>query len=110
VLAASLNQTLLNLADITSNLNTQVQTNDQMLGQISRLVVDADGRTSLDGETLPLQGLRDQLRRLKSLEPDLRVVVKADDEADYQGMVSVLDALRQLDITRVGLATDASSR
>jgi len=42
VLAASLNQTLLNLADITSNLNHQVQVNDHMLGQISSLVVDAD--------------------------------------------------------------------
>jgi ABC-type transporter Mla subunit MlaD len=42
LLAASLNQTLLNLADITSNLNHQVQVNDHMLGQISSLVVNAD--------------------------------------------------------------------
>jgi ABC-type transporter Mla subunit MlaD len=42
VLAASLNQTLLNLADITSNLNHQVQVNDHILGQISSLVVDTD--------------------------------------------------------------------
>ena len=42
VLAASLNQTLLNLADITSNLNHQVQVNDHILSQISSLVVDTD--------------------------------------------------------------------
>jgi ABC-type transporter Mla subunit MlaD len=42
VLATSLDQTLENLAAITSNLNTQVQTNDQMLAQISRLVIDTD--------------------------------------------------------------------
>ena len=42
VLAASLNQTLLNLADITSNLNHQVQVNDQILAQISTLVVNSD--------------------------------------------------------------------
>jgi ABC-type transporter Mla subunit MlaD len=42
VLATSLNASLDNLAAITSNLNVQVQTNDQMLGQISRLVVDTD--------------------------------------------------------------------
>jgi ABC-type transporter Mla subunit MlaD len=42
VLATSLDQTLENLAAITSNLNTQVQTNDQMLVEISRLVVDTD--------------------------------------------------------------------
>ena len=42
VLATSLNASFDNLAAITSNLNVQVQTNDQMPGQISRLVVDTD--------------------------------------------------------------------
>ena len=42
VLATSLNQTLLNLANITSNLNAQVQTNDQILSQVSHTVVQAD--------------------------------------------------------------------
>ncbi|MFO1496999.1 MAG: MlaD family protein [Verrucomicrobiota bacterium] len=41
-LATSLNLTLENLANITSNLNTQVQTNDQILGQVSAAVVHAD--------------------------------------------------------------------
>jgi phospholipid/cholesterol/gamma-HCH transport system substrate-binding protein len=41
-LAASLNDTLLNVAAITSNLNQQVQTNDQILAEISRLVKDTD--------------------------------------------------------------------
>jgi biopolymer transport protein ExbD len=34
------------------------------------------------------------------------VVVKVADEADYQNLVSVLDVLQQLDITKVGLATE----
>jgi len=42
MLATSLETTLINLANITSNLNTQVQANDQILAQISRLVVDSD--------------------------------------------------------------------
>jgi ABC-type transporter Mla subunit MlaD len=42
VLAASLNATLINLAAITGNLNSQVQSNDQILASISRLVIDAD--------------------------------------------------------------------
>jgi hypothetical protein len=37
-----LDNTLQNLAAITSNLNTQVQTNDTMLTRISSLVVDTD--------------------------------------------------------------------
>lgn len=41
-LNTQLTATLLNVAGITSNLNAQVQANDQILAEISRLVVDAD--------------------------------------------------------------------
>lgn len=41
-LAGNLDLTLINIANITSNLNSQVQSNDQILAQISKLIVDAD--------------------------------------------------------------------
>ena len=41
-LATSLDKTLLNLATITSNLNQQVQSNDQILSRISQSIVDTD--------------------------------------------------------------------
>jgi ABC-type transporter Mla subunit MlaD len=41
-LSAGIGQTLDNLANITSNLNVQVQSNSNMLGGISRTVVDTD--------------------------------------------------------------------
>jgi|YelNatPaOPRAMG01_1025707.scaffolds.fasta_scaffold56480_2 ABC-type transporter Mla subunit MlaD len=41
-LNTQLTATLVNAANITSNLNSQVQSNDQILAQISRLVVDTD--------------------------------------------------------------------
>ena len=41
-LATSIGATLENLADITSNLNVQVQANSNMLGGISKAVIDAD--------------------------------------------------------------------
>ena len=41
-LSASLGQTLFHLASITSNLNAQVQSNDQILTQISDLIVQTD--------------------------------------------------------------------
>jgi biopolymer transport protein ExbD len=37
------------------------------------------------------------------------VVVEGADDVDYQSMVDVLDLLRQLDITKVGLATGAGA-
>ncbi|NQU10114.1 MCE family protein [bacterium] len=41
-LGSNLNQTLLNLAAITSNLNAQVESNDEILAAISKLVRDTD--------------------------------------------------------------------
>ena len=46
---------------------------------------------------------------MKAADPDLKVVVKGADDTDYQNMVSVLDVLQQLDITKVGLATEAAA-
>jgi ABC-type transporter Mla subunit MlaD len=42
MLAVSLDQTLINLGNITSNLNAQVQTNDQILSRVSEAVIHAD--------------------------------------------------------------------
>jgi biopolymer transport protein ExbD len=50
--------------------------------------------------------LKADLQAMKTSDPDLKVVVKGSDEADYQFMVAVLDVLRQLDITKVGLAME----
>jgi ABC-type transporter Mla subunit MlaD len=47
VLLANLNLSLVNLANITSNLNSQVQANDQILSELSSLVIETD--TMLQG-------------------------------------------------------------
>jgi biopolymer transport protein ExbD len=81
---------------------------DEPKPRIHRLVLDTKGQTFLDAELLSSTWLRTKLQQLKSGDPDLRVIVKADDETDYQSMVNVLDLLQQLEITRVGLATEAA--
>ncbi len=65
----------------------------------------ADSHITLDGEAVTVAELKDKLTALKADNPDLPVVVKGSDEVEYQGMVAVLDTLQQLDITKVGLAT-----
>jgi len=78
--------------------------------RIHKLVIDAKGQTSLDGELFSGPALRARLQQMKSADSDLRVIVKADDEADYQSMVNVLDVLQQLDVTKVGLATETAGK
>jgi len=75
----------------------------------NKIVVDAKGQTFLNDEFVTIPQLKDKLEQLQSDNPDLSVVVKGDDEVDYQNMVNVLDVLRQLDITKVGLATEAGA-
>ena len=77
--------------------------------KINNIVVDAKGQTFLNDEPVTVAVLKDKLQQLKSGNPDLSVVVKGADDVDYQNMVNVLDVLQQLDITKVGLATEAAT-
>lgn len=77
--------------------------------KVNRIVVDARGRVTLNDLPVTTDSLMETLRQMKSDDPELGVVVKGADEVDYQHMVTVLDVLQQLDITKVGLATEAPS-
>jgi len=71
-----------------------------------RIVVSAAGQITLNNEVMTVPQLKEKLRALKAANPDLGVVLKGSDEVDYQVMVDVMDTLRQLDITKMGLATE----
>ena len=76
--------------------------------KINRIVVDPKGQVFLNDEAVTVAVLTQNLRQMKSADPELSVVVKGSDDADYQYMVTVLDVIQQLDITKVGLATEAA--
>ena len=73
--------------------------------KINRIVVDETG-TFLNDQSVTVAQLRTDLQQMKSDNPDLSVVVKGAENVDYQNMINVLDVLQQLDITKVGLATE----
>jgi biopolymer transport protein ExbD len=75
--------------------------------KVNRIVVDAQGQVSLNDDVVTVAALAQTLKQMKIADPELGVVVKGSDDADYQHMVTVLDVIQQLDITKVGLATDA---
>jgi biopolymer transport protein ExbD len=74
--------------------------------KIHRIVLDAHGMITLDDAAVTVAQLKIQLTTLKTDDPELKVVVKGDDNVDYQYMVSVLDTLQTLDITKIGMATE----
>ena len=77
--------------------------------KINRIEVNAQGQTFLNDQPVTVTQLRGDLQQLQSNNPDLSVVVKGADNVDYQNMINVLDILQQLDITKVGLATEAQT-
>jgi biopolymer transport protein ExbD len=78
--------------------------------KINKITVDGGGQITFNREVVSAKQLKDTLQQLQASDPGLSVVVKGADEVDYQFMVNVLDVLRQLNITKVGLATELSSR
>jgi biopolymer transport protein ExbD len=74
--------------------------------KFTRIAIDARGQITLNDQKVTLAQLKTQLAELKAENPDPAVVVKGSDEVEYQGMVSVLDTLQQLDINKIGLATE----
>jgi biopolymer transport protein ExbD len=73
--------------------------------KVNRIVVDAQGGITLNDQGVTVVQLKDKLAALKADNPDLSVVVKGDDNVDYQHMVAVLDTIQQLDIAKMGLET-----
>ena len=80
--------------------------NNQPKPKINRIEVDDQGRTFLNAQPVTIPVLKADLEQMKADNPDLSVVVKGSDNVAYQNMINVLDVLRQLDITKVGLATE----
>ena len=81
--------------------------------KFQNIVVSAKG-TFLNDEMVTVAALKEKLKQLKADQfnadkTDLSVVVKGADDVDYQNMVNVLDVLQQLDITKIGLATEAAA-
>jgi biopolymer transport protein ExbD len=74
--------------------------------KINHISVSAQGQTFLNDAPVTVPQLKEDLQQMKSDNPDLSVVVAGADEANYQNMINVLDVLQQLNITKVGLATE----
>jgi biopolymer transport protein ExbD len=74
--------------------------------KINKIDVQANGQITLNEQPMTVTQLKTGLQSLKTNDPELKVVVHGADDADYQAMVAILDTLRQLDITKVGLATE----
>jgi biopolymer transport protein ExbD len=77
--------------------------------RVNHIVIGEKGDVFLNDTVVPDGQLMNRLRSLKAEDPDPKIVVKGADNVEYQSMIKVLDALQQLEITKIGLATQAGS-
>jgi biopolymer transport protein ExbD len=98
---------MVNSIDIVLPSGKPPEQNTNAPPKINRILVDDDGKVFLNNDFVADNLIREKLAALKAADPaqDPRVVVNGSDLVDYQNMIKVLDALQQLDIKKVGLAT-----
>lgn len=77
--------------------------------KINRIFVDEKGQPFLNNVACNLAGLKEQLRQMKAADSGLSVVVEGSEEVDYQNVINVLDIIQQLEIAKLGLATEAAT-
>lgn len=73
--------------------------------QTRAVTITADGAIYLDAYPVSLEQLASTLGQYKAANPALPVVLKGDAAAQYDKVMQVLEVLKKLDITEVGLVT-----
>lgn len=87
------------------NLPKASQTPSLSQPQSKAITVTGEGRIFLDTLPVTLVELERRLLSQRALTPEFPVVVRGDGQAQYQGVMDVLDLLGRINITQVGLAT-----
>ena len=73
--------------------------------QTRAVTVTADGAIFLDAYPVTLEQLATSLGQYKAANPALPVVLKGDARAQYEKVMQVLEVMKKLDITEIGLVT-----
>ena len=73
------------------------------------VTVEASGKMWLNKKEIALQDLHQDMVKLRTVDPDLSVIVRGDSKTKYQRIIDVLDVLQQANVTKVDFATDPAS-
>ena len=93
------------VAGIQVNLPKASSTVSLSQPKTKAISINEAGQVFLDAYPVTLPELEDRLRTEKALNPDFPVIVRGDAVVQYQKVVEVLDLLRRLELSQVGLVT-----
>jgi len=97
------------VAGIQVNLPKASSTVSLSVSQTKAISVNEAGQVFLDAYPVTLPELEERLRTEKALNPDFPVIVRGDADVQYHRVVEVLDLLRRLELSQVGLVTGKPS-
>src|SRR6266508_3865264 len=79
-------------------------------GQVQTVSIDRSDTIRFNNQVIDLKALTERLAVLKQANPDVAVVIRPDRELPVQKLIALMDALKQAQITKVGIATKATSK
>jgi biopolymer transport protein ExbD len=79
-------------------------------GQVQIVSIDRSETIRFNNQTVDLKALAARLAELKEVNPDVAVVIRPDRDLPVQKLIALMDALKQAQITKVGIATRAESK
>ncbi len=82
---------------------------NQSKQDINNVSVNSDGKVYFNAEPITLKELERKLIEFRKTNPDLSVVVRGDEQVNYQKVVAVLDILTRANVAKIGMATDTAA-
>ena len=74
------------------------------------VAVTSDGQIYVEQEKIPRETFRRRMEIEKGRNPNLSIVLRADTKSEHGDFVFVLDQLKSVGISKIGIATEAKSQ
>ena len=78
--------------------------------RVQTVSIDRGETIRFNNQVVNSETLTTQLIQLKQANPDVAVVIRPDRELPVQKLITLMDALRRAQITKVGIATRAETK
>jgi biopolymer transport protein ExbD len=78
--------------------------------QVQTVSIDRAETIRFNNQVVDLETLTTQLIQLRQVNPDVAIVIRPDRELPVQKLITLMDALRHAQITKVGIATRAETK
>ena len=91
--------------DLPQSATNTIEPNERVV-----ISVERDGSIIIDKQTVLLRELRSKLHMFKDRNPEITVYLRADQAVAYGVVVSVMDAVKQVGIDKLGMVTELSGR